>query len=101
MTSLFIDLCLLETGVFSPDSKKAIIGCTRMLKLCSHKYSEITYSRWALQLLKQKQYKKAKQKFKRSIQISPDASYLYTAWLKELYFTREFEEVILLAARYI
>jgi len=57
--------------------------------------------RWAVGLLKQKQYAKAKKKFKRAIQISPDRYHLYNEWLNALYSAREFEEVIFLVEKYL
>ena len=98
MVSLSEDLGLFEHEIVtSSDSNKSIVLCTRMLKICPDK--SVPYSLWALRLLKQRQHSKAKQKFLKSIQISPNNVDRYDDWLEGLYYAREFEEVILLAER--
>jgi len=78
-------------------NKKAVLY-TRMLRLCPS--NPHPYLALALQLLKQRKYEKAKQKFKKSIQISPKMLSLYNDWLEALYFERQFEEIILFVEKY-
>ncbi len=99
MVSLLEDLNQLEDDfVLSSNSKESLVFCTRMLKLYPNKPG--SYLKWALQLLKQKKYQKAKQKFKKAIQISPNNVDLYDDWAVGLYFAREFEEVMLFVEKY-
>jgi len=81
MASLSEDINRLEIGVSdSLDPAKAIVICTRMLKI--HPSRDNSYSNWALQLLKQGQCQKAKQKFKRSPKFfHPDWTNVQNFWI--------------------
>jgi len=93
------DLDRLEDKVLvSSNLKETMVLRTRMLKISPD--NSFIYSKWAIQLLKQRQYRKAKQKFKRSIIISPDSVKPYDDWTTGLYLEREFEEVIMLLEKY-
>ena len=63
MAELITDLDIIENKILwgSDSSKKSIVLCTRMLKLCSG--YEKPYWRWTQLLLEKGQIQKAKQKF--------------------------------------